>query len=143
MTEETSNSVPISSNDLPKSTLAAFGVETLTVIAGAVADVVNVISKVLAGKMFALFDLVGPVMTLRKVDFVIARQELGELDETERKTVEDAFKARLNLADAQAQAKVIAGVGFLEEAFLLVEEGIVVGTKAVDLIQRVRTFLGV
>lgn len=120
-----------------------YGIDNLKAIAGATAEVLSIGSKVLKGNVLAAFQLLGPVQTLRGVDFSQVDEELGDLDAAERLQVQDAFNAKLSLEDKNVEAKIKTAVGYLEEAIGLVGEGVEIGTKALDLLKRVRLLIGV
>lgn len=121
-----------------------FGVEQCKKIAVYVAELMNIISKMMnGGGIFALFGAIGILNTLKSVDFTALKQEVGELDAADRLDVEAAFKSTLSLNSVLAQAKIVAGVGELEKAIDLVNRALALVTDAKVLVGEVRTLLGV
>lgn len=120
-----------------------FGVENLKKLVVSVAEALNIVVKVLKGNFLALFGLAQVLLSLKAVDFAAVLKELGDLQPAERADVEAAFTGALDLGNPDLQAKVVAGVGYLEEAVGVVGEAVNLGTKAYDLVLRVKKFLGV
>lgn len=121
-----------------------YGVENLKVLIAAVCDVLNVTSEILAN--FGIWKLLGlssVVQVLKGVNFDLVKQELGELSTAERLDVEAVFVQHLKLASPLLQAKVLASVNYLEEAVVLVGQGVDLVNGGIGLVKRVRDYFGV
>lgn len=114
------------------STMAGlYGVEESKKIVVSVAKVANVVDALIAKKgLLVLLGVVEPIETLKTVDLAALLAELKEYDPADRLTIEDAFKAQLQLTNTALEAKIEAGVSVLEEVVSLVGEAIVVYEKA-------------
>jgi hypothetical protein len=120
-----------------------YGVDEMKKVVGAVAEVLNVLSRFFhKGGVFTLFGLLEPIGRLKTVRFDVLKQELAELDAADRKAVEDEFKARLDLVDKAVQAKILAAVGYLDEAVQLVGEALGLVNSGIALVAKVKALLG-
>lgn len=120
-----------------------YGSVVMCSAAVAVAQVVNVVSKVLnKGGLLSLFGLLEPINTLKGIDLSKFKDELGELGEDDRKAVQKAFTDTLDLADKAVQAKIVGTVGYLEKAIDLVNRALGMVNEGKSLVLEVKAFLG-
>lgn len=119
------------------------GVDNLKAVASDVAQLMNIGSKVLHGNYFALFGLGAILGNLQAIDFKLAGSELKNCDDANRLAIRQVFNSNLALVDAEVQAKIVAGEDFLDEAIVMVEEVVAEVKKGIDLVNRVKLFLGV
>lgn len=124
------------------------GVETLKKVAEAVADVLNVGSKVLNKQgLWHLISLKDSVEFFTKVDLRVVLVELKDGNEADRESVESAFKAKLDLVNKDVQAKFGTFVDTLEEVADLAEDaystGVALYERTMKLVTKVRSLLGV
>lgn len=119
-----------------------FGIEELKKAVVDVADIINVVDKVLnKGGLMALLGLVSPINALKALNLPVLKQEISELDGEERVAVEAAFKAQLKLAKPDVQAKVEGGISHIEEAIVLVNKAIDLVNEGKSLVEKVKVFL--
>ena len=106
----------------------------------AVANVLNVVGNVLAGGgIFAMLGILGPINTLKALNFQLMLSELQGLDAASRSKIDAAFVGALNMSNKVMQAKITAAEGYLETAVSLVGEGISVVNQGQALIAKLKT----
>ena len=119
------------------------GTENLNQIVTAVAKIVSAVYSLLNGGGFmVLVGLFNELLGLRGLDLKLAVEEIKDLDTNERLALEQVFQNALTLP-SELNSKIRVLVGSLEDLVVLVEESIAVGTRAVELVARVRAVLGV
>jgi hypothetical protein len=121
-----------------------FGVDESKKIVGSVAELLNVVDKVVhkAG-LIALLGAIAPINVIKSVNFSVFKQELGELSKEEREAVELEFKSKLQLQDQALQAKFVAMTDCLDKAVVLVEKALGLFNDAKALVAEVKAILGV
>ena len=120
-----------------------YGVQEFKEVAKSVAQAANAVSKLLnKGGLLSLLGLVEPLNALKGVDFAVLKQELGELDAADRAAVEAEFAANLSLHDPAVQAKILAGVGVLDEGIELVGRAVKLVNDSVDLVNKAKALVG-
>lgn len=125
-----------------------YGVETLKKIALSVANVLNVLSKVINKQgLWHLIALKDSVEFWATVDLRVALAELKDLSESEREVVEQSYKDALDLVNKDVQAKISGFVDLLEKLADLAEDAYAAGESlyenAMKLYAQVRALLGV
>ena len=124
------------------------GIDNLKSSSVAVAKCLNVASKVLNKQgLWHLLELQEPISVLSKVDLASLKAEILDLQDSERKEVEDAFKGALDLVNKDVQVKIGAAFGLVEEAVAFVESAVTdlsaLYVNGKDLYLKARAFLGV
>lgn len=118
-----------------------FGIEELKKSVVCVAEVVNVVDKLLnKGGLGVLFGLITPINVLKALNLEQLKKEISELDEAERHEVQAAFKAQLKLVKPDVQAKIEGGIGHVEKAIGLVNKGIGLFNEGKGFVEEVKLF---
>jgi len=108
-----------------------------------VAKVCNVIARMVhKGGLLSLLPLIGTFNDVEGMDFAALKQELGDVDATDRADVEAAFLGALDLGDPAIQAKVVGSVGYLETAIDLVSQEVALVENGISLYGQAKSFLG-
>lgn len=119
------------------------GIDETKKIAASTALVLNTGSKLLQGKVLAVFELVAPFNILSRVDFDAFRKEIADLDVDERMVVEQEFASNLNLANKTVQQKLIDSADGLNDAVTVVQSAVAVVNDGLAVVNRFRAILGV
>lgn len=115
----------------------------LNVIVVTLAKAINaIVGLINGGGFFQSIGAFNAILALRSVDFEQALEELKGLGAQDRKALEVAFEAALDLEPA-VEGKISEVVNSLEDLFLLVQDGLSIIDQAVSLVARVRALLGV
>lgn len=106
-----------------------YGIEVMRKGVLAVAQVLSVVYDVfiLKAGIWKLFGLQSVIQSLVSMDFAKLKQELSDLSEAERESVQADFKAAL---PAALQSKIGAGVDLLEQAIDVLEDAIAFAKKS-------------
>jgi hypothetical protein len=116
-----------------------YGIDKLTVIVDAMADIVNVVDQVWhkAGLM-ALLGLVQPITNLQGVDFAAVKQQISDLSADEQKQLENEFKSRVHLVDPVAQKKMTDGMDVIDEVITMVAQAIGIYGEGKDVVVKLK-----
>lgn len=123
--------------------MGQFGTDELKKTVSTLADIVNVGSQVVGGSFLALLGLVTPIDAIRKTNLTELRNELLELDASERTDIEQTFVMRLHLANKTLEQKIAEAAELLNQAVDIVDEGIQTFEDAKALLAKFRTLIGV
>lgn len=124
------------------------GIDGLSSIVKAIAQVSNVFSKLLnKGGLFVLLGLEGPISVLSGVNYGSLKAEILDLSDAERLTLEKLLSDTLQLSNLLVDKGVDDFIVLAEATILTVEKDIQEGKEAYqtleDLISKFRVFLGV
>lgn len=118
-------------------------IDDLKKVVADVCQVLNAVSKFVAKQgIGSLFGAIGPLQDLAIVNWGLAKSELLALDNIGRDELNAVMKSNLQLVDAAAQAKLLAGVDCIEQAVNLVEEGVSLFNQGKGLVDRVKQIVG-
>lgn len=116
--------------------------QELTPIVQALAALVSVVYSIIRGNFFAIFNLAGPVLALKNVDFSKVLVDLSKLTEQDLKTLEGQFDAAVSVSD-QVVAKKIADIANgLHGAVTVGEEVVKVYDDAMAVVAKFKTIVG-
>lgn len=89
------------------------GIEVLKEMFLAIADVLNIVSKVVNKQgLVHLIGLQAPIEVLRKMDFAMALAQLKDLSLEEGQELQQAFAGRLDLYRKDVQAKIAGSLDY-------------------------------
>lgn len=120
-----------------------YGIVEAKKIAVGLAEVLNVVMKLVKGNFLALFSLLGALTVFKDLKLEDFKKEILELDVAERAELEAAFIAALNFEDKVLQDKFSQTADCLNMVVDVVGQALHVVDNAKLVINKFKTILGV